>query len=96
MDIGHINFLAYIIIQSIDNLWIILVDLLLQGDHCLHPICYYKWIGLNVEVQLQPPRKAMNYRSTLPRLIFNILGANLALGPICMSKSDLNKSYMRI
>ena len=95
-SLGHKIFLLWTVVRRVPGLCLSLVGLIPHED--LHPclVFNYTWSGLNSAILCKAPPEAMQFGQALARLLHHIFQADLALGPVSLSKVDLADVYMHV
>ena len=82
--------------HHVTELWLSPVGFITQEDHCPHLIYDYTRSGLNSAVLREALSEAMQFRRLLPHLLHHILQSDSNLGPVFLSKVELEDTYMRV
>jgi len=93
---GYWCVLPYRAVRSLPSLKISPVGVVPQRERRPRPIIDYTWSGVNGDTAPIAPFSAMQFGSTLQRILQKIAYANPTFGPVQMLKCDLSDGFYRI
>ena len=93
---GQVTVFPLEVVNYLHNLWLSPVAVTPQVRSRLRLIFDFTWSGLNDVSKSLSPMEAMRFGGAIQRILNQVLTNNPHLGPVYLSKVDLEDAYTRL
>ena len=93
---GYVAVFPLKAVTALQKLWLSPVAVITQVGRMPRLIIDFTWSGLNEKAERLSPMEAMRFGGALLCILKQLLTADLRLGPVYLSKVDLEDTYIRL